>query len=159
MSPLNSHPSRPQPPAWRLLLGLVLAPLLPAVLFSLIESGDLGSVWLAAVFGGYPAAIVLGIPAYLLLRNRVEPRVGTLMLVGGLIAMAPWLLLSLVSGADQAAVGNCVTVIDGRRTWCGYLSMIDMLARIFAYGAIGGLAFWICAVWRGMPSEAGKLGA
>jgi hypothetical protein len=32
-------------------------------------------------------------------------------------------------------------------TWCGFVGTLRFLAEIFAYGAFGGLVFWVCAVW------------
>jgi hypothetical protein len=134
-----------QPKPWRVLLAFALAPLAAAFLFSLIEGGKL---WDVAVLGAYAPAIVLGVPAYFLLRRRLRPRLVTLVLASGIIAAAPWALLSFFSQADQATVGNCVAVVDGKTTWCGFLHTLLWLGQIFAYGAFGGLVFWICAAWK-----------
>jgi hypothetical protein len=105
----------------------------------------------AVLYGGYPPALVLGLPAYLALRRRVRPRPATLALVGGAIAILPWLWImywpGLRAGVSSQA-GNCVSEIDGVTTWCGHLENVKYLALIFAAGAVGGLAFWLCAVWR-----------
>jgi hypothetical protein len=59
----------------------------------------------------------------------------------------------LLPGASHAEVGNCVTTVNGRTTWCGYIEGFKLLAEIFAFGAFGGLMFWFCVVWRANNSE------
>jgi hypothetical protein len=148
-----SHPSS-RPKAWRVLLGFLLAPLMPAILFSLIASGDLSTVSAALIFGGYPPAIVLGVPAYLLLRNRLSPHFWLAMLAGGIIAALPWVALALLPpAASYAEVGQCVSVIDGKHTWCGFWESAKFASIVFALGALGGLVFWLCAVWRGLEPK------
>lgn len=99
------------------------------------------------IYGGYPATIVAGIPAYFVLRNWFRPHIATIMLAGGVVAMTPWLLLFFLSRPDYGEVGDCVTEINGQMTWCGFVGTLRFLAEIFAYGAFGGLVFWVCAVW------------
>ena len=144
----------PRPQAWRVLLGFLLAPLVPAIVFSLLASGDLSAVSTAVIYGGYPPAIVLGVPAYLLLRNRLSPRVWLAMLAGGIIAALPWVALALLPpAASYAEVGPCVSVIDGKRTWCELVESAKFAAIVFALGALGGVVFWLCAAWRGPGAQ------
>ncbi len=106
-------------------------------------------VLLVVIFGGYPATVLLGAPAYFMLRQRLRPRLITVTLAGGLIAGAPWpALMLLSSNPDDAWIGSCHTVIDGWTTWCGYLEGMKFVALVFCLGAIGGIAFWVCAIWR-----------
>jgi hypothetical protein len=136
-----------KPQAWRIVLGFLVAPFVAAVLLSALNR-DPTILWPALIYGAYPATIVIGIPLYFALRNLVPPRLWILMLAGGFVAAFPWALL-LLSPPDQASVGNCVAVVDGRTTWCGMLQNAGFLGYIFAFGALGGLVFWLCAVWRG----------
>jgi hypothetical protein len=137
-------------------LGFFVAPLVPAALWALAGvwrglswAGYGHSVILMALYGAYPAAVLLGLPAYFIFRQRMRPRLISVVLAGGLIAAAPWPVVELlVSNPDQAWVGECQTVLDGKTTWCGYLEGMKFLALVFGLGAIGGLAFWICVIWR-----------
>jgi hypothetical protein len=137
--------SEPKPEGWRVGLAFVLAPLAAAIAFSLIEDGPL---WDVALIGAYGPAIVLGVPVYFLLRNRIRMRLVASVIFGGVIAALPWFVLTLLPGADQATVGSCAAVIDGKTTWCGFTGTLWWLGQIALYGAFGGLVFWICAAWQ-----------
>ena len=152
---------RPKP--WRLMLGFLLVPLVSSIALTLPFATDLsslaGSVLVVAVVGGYPAGLVLGIPAYVLLRRRLRPRAATMAAVGGSIAAAPWSVSSPLvwpTSSEYERIGDCVTIIDGVRTWCGYLAEIKPLAIIFAFGVLGGLTFWLCVAWRGRTGDAAR---
>jgi hypothetical protein len=146
----------PQPKPWRLALGFLVAPLVPAALWLMpglwhgTPITSFGSqVMLVVIYGPYPATALLGLPAYLMLRRRLSPRFITVALAGGLIAAAPWsVLMLLLPKPSDAWIGSCHTVIDGQTTWCGYLEGIKFIGLVFGLGAIGGIAFWICAIWR-----------
>jgi len=146
----------PQPKLWRVALGFLMAPLVPAALWLLpglwygTPVASFGSqVMLVTFYGPYPAIVLLGVPAYLLLRRRLSPRLITVALAGGVIAAAPWaVLLLLLPHPTDAWVGRCHTVINGHTTWCGYLEGMKFIALVFGLGVIGGIVFWICAVWR-----------
>src|SRR5262245_36854526 len=105
----------PQPKPWRVALGFLVAPLVPAALWALAGvwrglslAAYVPSVILIALYGAYPVAVLLGVPAYFLLRCQLRPRLITIALAGGLIAAAPWpVLKTLSSNADQAWVGEC----------------------------------------------------
>lgn len=79
---------------------------------------------------GYLIAFVLGVPAYLLLRRRVKPRLIYPVLVGGVIAAAPFAVGDLASGSALANPS--------------VLSSVAGMA--FLSGAVGGLVFWLIAV-------------
>jgi hypothetical protein len=144
-----STPALPRPNGRRVALGFVLAPALAAAAFSVVEGDSSPTMFVAAMlYGALPATIVLGIPAYFILRNWCRPHVATIVLVGGLIAIIPWVLLFIIGGPEQGQVGNCVTTINGQMTWCGFVGALEVLAEIFAFGAFGGLVFWFCAVWH-----------
>ena len=103
---------------------------------------------LFAFFGAYPAALIFGVPAFLILRRRLKPRVINCVLVGGVVAAAPWLLLVLFgSNPDYAVVGTHITVQHGLKTLWGWIDGLKMVGWIFGLGLIGGLAFWTAAVF------------
>jgi hypothetical protein len=146
----------PQPKLWRVALGFLMAPLAPAALWllpGLWHGTPLASlrslVMLVAMVGGYPAVVLLGVPAYFLLRRRLRPRLITVALAGGLIAAAPWAAwLPLLPNPSDAWDSRCHRVIDGHTTLCGYVEDMQFIALVFGLGVIGGIAFWICAIWR-----------
>jgi len=155
-APMTKSNVLPQPKPWRIAFGFFAAPLVPAALWLLpglwggAPLASYGSqVMLVAVYGAYPATMLLAVPAFFALRRRIRPRLITILLAGGLIAAAPWpSLMLLLPNPEEAWIGSCRTVVDGKTTWCGYLEGMKFIAFVFGLGAIGGVAFWICVVWR-----------
>jgi hypothetical protein len=147
---------RRKPPGWRIVAGFILAPMAPALLFALATLFDglpngsyLKTAMQNLVVGGYPAAILFGLPLYFALRNWVEPRFMNLAMAGGAVAAAPWLLLVLIGPQpDWAQIGSHVTVLDGRRTLWGWIESGTLIGQVFLLGTIGGAAFWLIAVAR-----------
>ncbi|WP_134498812.1 hypothetical protein [Microvirga pakistanensis] len=96
-------------------MGLVVAPMVPAVAWALVAewpqlSVERVPIWLllTAIVGASPAALILGIPAYLLLRRYLRPNLLTISAAGGIIAVIPWLVLTL---RNYLRV-NCLGMID-----------------------------------------------
>lgn len=140
----------------RLALAFVVAPLVPALIIStstLFDGTDNGSfldtVALFVVFGGYPAALVFGLPTLLIMKRWLRPRLIWVVLAGGFVAAAPWALATLfVSQPDSASIGSNVTVANGQRTLWGWIEAAKFLGMVFALGAVGGLAFWLVGIFR-----------
>jgi len=109
-------------------LGLFIAPTIGILVFVIglvvigIENSD--DFWLLVVFGAllgaYPATVVIGLPAYFLLRGRVPPTAFISIFVGVLVGAAPALFWNL---------------------W--FEKELVFLAAIA--GAAGGFAFWLVA--------------
>ena len=59
--------------------------------------------------------------------------------------MIPWLVLGLLSGADQAWTDSHPTIINGHYTFDGWLEVGQFLLTIAAAGAVGGAIFWLIA--------------
>lgn len=133
---------KPTPRFWRVALGFVLAPLVPAMLFGLLDPGLIG---LAAMLA-YPSAILFGLPAYIVLRRLLRPRLLAIAVVGGLVAIAPFVVLTIFPSAIEASSNDCVSVKAGHTTLCGTVESVKMMLLIFPLGALGGLVFWLCAV-------------
>lgn len=89
-------------------------------------------------------AVVLGLPAYLVLRRRYD-RLIVAILVGGGIGAVPWGLFSAlsprVSGFDSWS-GGVQAFKDGVRTTAGWIDHGQFLLTLAAFGAMGGVAFW-----------------
>lgn len=139
--------AQPEPRWPRLLLGFLAAPLLPVLLLGFLIA-PLGfydsasktifiNLLYMIIIVAYLCTFVLGLPAYLVLRYFLRPKLVTFVLTGGLVAGLPWLLVGL----------------DGLITWCGYLSFLPFVGFVSFLGAIGGFVFWLCAVWRGPTSR------
>jgi hypothetical protein len=110
-----------------------------------------------AVVGGYPAGLVLGIPAYVLLRRRLRPHAATMAAVGGSIAPHPVCVVAarLADLLEYERIGDCDD--HRRRQDVVRLSGGDQaLAIIFAFGVLGGLTFWLCVAWRGRTGDAAR---
>ena len=141
--------------AWRVALGFVVAPLAPSALAAVSTLADGGpnggyGQWLAlfALVGGYPATLVFGIPAYFVLSRFLRPRLIYVVLAGGVVAAAPFVLVMLFGGvADYASVGEHVTAQRGVRTFWGWIEMLKAVGLAFGLGLVGGLAFWMAAVF------------
>jgi uncharacterized membrane protein HdeD (DUF308 family) len=80
----------PQPKLWRLALGFVLAPLVPAAMWAfspfVLGTGQAGiassiNFFVTVAIFAYGAAALIGVPAYWLLWRRVRPRLATLIFI------------------------------------------------------------------------------
>ena len=88
------------------------------------------------IIGGYPPAVLLGVPAYFLLRNRVKVRLATIMFVGGLIAGIPWFIISTLMILSSTRLSEWAAV--------NYETTIPA----FGCGCVSGFVFWL-TVGRG----------
>ena len=128
-----------QPNAWRVLLGFLLAPALPAALLSTLWSGGLGLL-VSLLYWAYPPAIVLGVPLYVLLRRHMQPRIWIFLLAGGFVGVAV-----------PALLGLWFLLSPHREP--GLNEGLFLVAHGFALGALGGLVFWLRTVWPGGPTR------
>lgn len=143
------------PPAWRVGLAFLLAPaaaaLVCACLFPLYPgSPDLaGRIWLTSIayllFGGYPAAIVLGLPAFFVLRDRIRFTLLNCAIVGTVVGGAPWIFLSLLSSVNYRFGNGHVTDQSGMTTLWGWLDLGVFVLQFAGLGGFGGLVFWAVA--------------
>lgn len=150
-----------RPSGWRLLAAFVLAPIAPALLASAIfpAYGGLTDLWTrivltfpwALIFFGYLPTLFVGLPAYAFLRWKLRPTLRNCAITGALVAALPFGLLALLSPADQASIGGRATIIDGHRTWFGYLEVLKMIGMLAGFGALGGAAFGL--VLMGPPDR------
>ena len=149
-------PQRTYPPLWRVAFAFVIVPGLAAFLMAMLMpaynglSDPFERIWrtaaLFAMFGAYPTAVVVGIPAYFLLRRRFEPKPINCGLAGAVVATLPWLMISLLGpGSGEASVGGRATMINGGWTAFGWLLQLEFLAQIAAFGMFAGGIFWIIA--------------
>ena len=156
-----------RPPLWRLALAFIVVPGAAALLMAILQPlyAGLSNYWdrvfgtalVYAVVGAYPSAIVLGVPAYLLLRNRLRPTLINCAVVAAIVAALPWLLLALVSSPDYASYGGHVTYENGGITVAGLFYWLIDIGKICIFGAAAGMLFWLIAVpvarWKPSPTE------
>lgn len=150
-------PEQDYPPFWRVALGLFLAPTAAAFAMACVMPAYDGlpsmaeRIWktaqIYAVFGAYPATLLLGLPAYFLLRRHFAANLISCCIAGAIIAALPWAIIGLLpSAATQASVAGRATVIDGVRTAYGWLLAFQSLLLVAAFGFIGGVVFWSVTV-------------
>ena len=140
---------------WRIVVAFVLAPLTGAFAFSCWNPGFMGleshservirSTITVVFFAGSPAALMLGVPAFLILKNRARASMINCALTGAIVASLPWLLLVLLSSPDEASSGGHVTAHEGAKTWWGWLEALEIVGQSIAFGALGGAIFWMVA--------------
>ena len=155
-----------KPPIWRVVLAFLLAPAAGALVYACLMTlyaglPDLaGRVWrtflLYLLFGGYPTAIVLGLPAFLVLKSRLGPTPLNCAVVGAAIASVPWLLLGLLSSPNHAYSNGHVTHNNGSITLWGLFDLGVFVAQVAALGFFAGLVFWAVAAFRVRAPGANK---
>jgi hypothetical protein len=150
---------------WRVALAFIAAPgvaaLFMAMAFPAYEGLPtfLERVWRTAqvygVMGAYPAAIVLGLPAYFIVRRHVSAKPIGCMAVGFVVAALPWALLVVIGAGGSASIDGQRTVIDGHTTAYGWLKNAEFILTIGLFGAVGGLVFWAVAAagYKSRPSS------
>ena len=151
---------RELPPWWRILLGFLVAPAAALLAATLQPAYDglpsfFERIWRTAIFygifGAFPPAIALGLPAFFLLRRRVAPTVINCGLAGAVIAALPWIVVTLLpQAADEASIGGQQTIADGHLTAYGWLMQGQLVGMIALFGLAGGIIFWTIAAspWK-----------
>lgn len=163
MASSRSGRSHQQPHWRRVLIAFLVAPLVPsaaAATVTLVDGLENGGYlqWLVLIVlvGGYPSALILGLPGFLILRSRLGLRFIHVTIAGGIIAAVPWLLLGLFGpNPEMATSGEHVSVVGGAKTIFGWLEWMRLVSVTFLLGLVGGAAFWFVAMWR-PPSSSGR---
>jgi len=98
---------RTYPSIWRVILAFVVVPgaaaLLMAIAMPAYEgiTDPLERIWRSAVafavFGAYPPAFIIGLPAFFMLRRHVNATIINCAATGAVVAALPWLVLALIS--------------------------------------------------------------
>jgi hypothetical protein len=79
----------------------------------------------------YLQTIIIGLPAFFILRKHLRPTMPNCVMVGGVVSAAPWFGLSLL------------TVLHGHLTWWNFVLLLEFVAEIAAFGMLAGLVFWL----------------
>lgn len=146
---------RPRPRGWRVLLGFVLAPLVPIAGLLLLSGlwtapdqwrGTLGLFpWVLAI-GGYGPAILVGLPTFFILIETAKPTVVNSMLAGTVVATVPWFVVFAVLRPNSSFSNGHVTTENGIITLDGLIDLLWVMIPFGVSGAIGGLVFWVAAL-------------
>lgn len=144
MASLNMS-SKARPSVWRLTLAFLIAPAVPAAILAAIywsdtpsEASYIDRFRMVAIIGAYPPALAIGVPALLILRNRVEPSVLILAVIGGVIAAVPWLLLLPLGWHSSFDI-------------IGYL--MESVLPSFVLGLLGGAIFYLIGIAGGSNTQ------
>ena len=126
--------------------GFLIAPPIGALTWVVLNGGIgeiVGGIALWAVIVSWLLSAVIGIPTYLVLKAKGCISLLSLTLGGGLISMAPWLLLSLPGGTTRSVVGQTTIIENGSYTAAGILYQAKFLLGFGFCGAVSGLIFWL----------------
>lgn len=155
---------RTYPSIWRVILAFVVVPGAAALLMAIVMpayegiTDPLERIWRSAVafavFGAYPPAFMIGLPAFFMLRRHVDATIINCAATGAVVAALPWLVLALLSRPDNASIGGRSTVINGSLTAYGWLMNFYYVGQIALLGTIAGALFWFIAA---AGSRAGKV--
>lgn len=150
------EPTFVRPPIWRLALAFLVVPAVAAAAMAMLQPfyAGLPSYWdrvfrttvIIAIIGAYPAALVLGIPAYLLFSKRLRSTAFNCAWVGAAIAALPWLFLGLISSPDRAYSNGHITHQNGHITLWGLFDLVLLTGWLGLFGAGAGLLFWLISV-------------
>ncbi len=156
---------RAYPPTWRIVAAFAIVPGVAALLLAVLSpaydglSDQFERIWRSAlafaVFGAYPATVVLGLPAFFMLRRHFDPKIVNCSLTGAVVASLPWFVLSTFSLPDSASIDGQATVIDGSLTAYGWLTNLTFVGQIALLGAAGGLLFWLIAAAGSRTTKVG----
>jgi hypothetical protein len=131
----------------RIAKAFLIAPMFGSIVLAGWYDPAKGLDWLIDLFGmalfaaaaAYSIALVVGVPAYLVLRRRLRPRLGYVVISGGLVAAAPLALFGAI---------DVLKTPKPSLTWAEVIEFVGSIGPIFAAGAVTGLVFWLVAVWR-----------
>ena len=146
-----------EPWNWWVIAAFLLAPVIPALVFSALFPAFNGlpglfeRIWrswiVVVLFGGYVPAFAFGVPGYLILRLWKVPTLAICTLGGAAVAAFPWALLVLVShgeGNNAWSDGGQV-IADGWLTWFGFIQSLQYIGGVAMLGGLGGAVFFLIA--------------
>jgi len=130
----------PQPHPARAVLGFLLAPLAAGCAFALLsatltpdDAWPLGPLTgFMSMLAGY-VTLYLALPVYFAVRHRVRPTRRNVVATGSVIGAAPGIGVAVAAFLDKGLLPR---------------DLVVTIAYGLISGAVGGFAFWLCAVWR-----------
>jgi hypothetical protein len=138
--------------AWRVLLGFVLAPLVPlALLFGGVGIWVPTTQWWSLfpwvlVIGGYGPTILVGVPLFFALIGTVRTTVLSSVVAGTAVATIPWFAILAVMRPDYSFSNGHVTTRNGVITLDGLVDLLWIMIPFGIVGSVSGFVFWLAAL-------------
>jgi hypothetical protein len=130
------------PSAGRVLAGLLIAPAVPALLMYLGQAivGGPGTYQMALfiLMFGYPLSLIVGLPAYLVLRSKHVHRAQPFVYVGAAIGLMGYGLFFALTASNSVYTNDLRLALLKNTYALGVLGL--------GCGAISGLVFWHVAI-------------
>ncbi len=130
------------PSILRVLVGLLIAPVAPALLMYVGQAivGGLGTYQMALfiLMFGYPLSLVVGLPAYLVLRSRRVHRVQPFIYTGGAIGLMGYGLFFALTASNSVYTNDLRLALLKNTYALGVFGL--------GCGATSGLVFWYVAM-------------
>ncbi|RYC32041.1 hypothetical protein D3273_09915 [Lichenibacterium minor] len=129
----------------RVFIAFLLAPAAGAALFTAgaaisdhvnavpYDRGNIFTFVAPLMVGGYPPAIMLGVPAYFIFKKSRRSKLITSALVGSLVASLPWTFISTIVLIGSGRVSEALGVL-----W-------ETAIPAFFCGCGAGIVFWLVA--------------
>jgi hypothetical protein len=109
---------------------------------------------LLALFISVGHAVVLGLPLFLIFRSMGWISAISCIAGGAIVGVLPVGLLAWPfrpGNGTYSSFNGVVTVVNGIPTVAGWLSYLQFLAFLGAFGALAGLVFWLALKLGGYP--------
>ena len=139
---MSSVTANESPGTGRVLAGLLIAPALPALLMYLGQAivGGLGTYQMALfiLMFGYPLSLIVGLPAYLVLRWKRVHRAQPFVYVGAAIGLIGYGLFFALTASNPVYTNDIRLALLKNTYAIGVLGL--------GCGAISGLVFWYVAM-------------
>lgn len=128
--------------AAKVALAFLIAPGVASLGFAILL-GSPRFVGLVALYA-YPIALLVGLPAYLVLRLWGRLTLLRATIGGGLVVALPVLAALLSRDVPwEARSYGWVTATNRQRTVAGYVELVAVSAFLGSFGALGGALFWL----------------
>ena len=132
-----------------------LATVIGAVVAAALAAGAFEDAWafLPAVTVSATHAAIIGVPAAVLFRRRGWTSPWAALAGGFVIGVVPleiYLWLTEASSNVNTWSSSGPTMIDGVRTWAGWMEHIEFMAVMGGFGAGGAFAFWLTLKFFGL---------
>jgi len=147
----------------RVLLGFLLAPLVPAgaaLLVSALPAPALLEVFKSGLiflpYVGYPIALLLGVPLYWLFRKHAWLRAWQVTIAGAALGVVIPVLVPILVLAAGLLEGRSLTLsilAEAASAWAGYILLGAVVGLVCAF------VFWLIAIYGSQPTRLNQLHA
>ena len=132
-----------------------LATVIGAVVAAALAAGAFEEAWafLPAVMVTATHAVIFGVPAAVFFRRRGWTSPWAALAGGFVIGVVPlevYLWLTEASSNVNTWSSSGATMVNGVRTWSGWMEHIEFMSVIGGFGAGGAFAFWLTLKYFGL---------